>query len=116
MPYTPRRPGLAMAEGKKRKSEKRGGAELNGGVFLMLRVQSRMQEERPRRTIVSRKSGFSERGASKRVMIEAGPSVRPFPEVCGRVAVLGGTALDKTTLLVGLALRHIQQRRVVLCL
>jgi len=49
-------------------------------------------------------------------MVEAGHSLHPFPELCGRVAVLGGSALDKTTLLVGLALRQVRQQGIVLCL
>lgn len=49
-------------------------------------------------------------------MVEAGRSLHPLPDLGGRVAVLGGTALDKTTLLVGLALRQVRQQGIVLCL
>lgn len=40
----------------------------------------------------------------------------PLPPFIGRVAVLGGTAGDKTALLVGLALRQARQRGLVVCL
>jgi hypothetical protein len=40
----------------------------------------------------------------------------PLPELSGRVAVLGGTASDKTGLLIGLALRQVGQQGVVQCL
>src|SRR5262245_19963079 len=40
----------------------------------------------------------------------------PLPELAGRVAVLGGMASEKTVLLVGMALRHVQQQGAVLCL
>ena len=40
----------------------------------------------------------------------------PLPELVGRVAVLGGTASDKTALCVGLALRQARQQGIVLCL
>jgi len=40
----------------------------------------------------------------------------PFPELVGRVAVLGGNATEKTTLLVGLALRQMHHQGTVLCL
>jgi hypothetical protein len=39
----------------------------------------------------------------------------PFPELIGRVAVLGGTANDKSTLIVGLALRQVRQQGTVFC-
>ena len=54
-------------------------------------------------------------------MVGKGPSIAPpssalaFPELMGRVAVLGGNAQVKTAFLVGLALRHIQKHGVVLC-
>jgi hypothetical protein len=40
----------------------------------------------------------------------------PLPMLGGRVAVLGGTATDQTTLLIRLALRQIQQHGAVVCL
>ncbi len=40
----------------------------------------------------------------------------PLPELIGRVAVLGGDATDRTSLLVGLALRQIRQKGAALCL
>ncbi|MGH7964457.1 MAG: hypothetical protein ACRERD_22015 [Candidatus Binatia bacterium] len=40
----------------------------------------------------------------------------PLPELTGRVAVLGGAASEKTALLLGLALRQIQQQGIVFCL
>lgn len=40
----------------------------------------------------------------------------PLPEFVGRVAVLGGSGTEKSQLLVGLALRQVQQKGVVLCL
>lgn len=40
----------------------------------------------------------------------------PLPELLGRVAVLGGNATEKTTFLIGLALRQIHQQGTVLCL
>ena len=40
----------------------------------------------------------------------------PLPELVGRVAVLGGTASDKSNLIVGLALRHVRQHGAVFCL
>lgn len=40
----------------------------------------------------------------------------PLPELVGRVAVLGGSAHEKTAFLVGLALRQIHQHGTVLCL
>jgi hypothetical protein len=39
-----------------------------------------------------------------------------LPTLVGRVAVLGGTAGDKTALLVGLALRQVRQHGSVICL
>jgi len=39
-----------------------------------------------------------------------------LPELGGRVAVLGGTASDKSNLVVGLALRQVRQRGTVFCL
>lgn len=41
---------------------------------------------------------------------------RPLPELIGRVAVLGGTASDKSDLVVGLALRQVRQQGAVFCL
>ncbi|HEV8718002.1 MAG TPA: hypothetical protein VGX03_34940 [Candidatus Binatia bacterium] len=49
-------------------------------------------------------------------MVEVTRVFPPLPELCGRVAVLGGTAIDKTTLLVGLALRQVRQQGILLCL
>src|SRR5438093_11377202 len=49
-------------------------------------------------------------------MVEAACAFPPLPDLCGRVAVLGGTAIDKTLLLVGLALRQVRQQGLVLCL
>jgi hypothetical protein len=43
-------------------------------------------------------------------------SLSPFPQLVGRVAVLGGSETQKTQLLVGLALRQVRQKGVVLCL
>ena len=40
----------------------------------------------------------------------------PFPELVGRIAVLGGTNNDKTALLVGLAVQQVHQQGIVLCL
>lgn len=40
----------------------------------------------------------------------------PLPELVGRVAILGGNAAEKTSCLVGLALRQIHQQATVLCL
>jgi hypothetical protein len=40
----------------------------------------------------------------------------PLPELVGRVAILGGNATEKTSCLVGLALRQIHHRGTVLCL
>jgi hypothetical protein len=40
----------------------------------------------------------------------------PLPELVGRVAILGGSGAEKSQLLVGLALRQVQQKGVVLCL
>ena len=40
----------------------------------------------------------------------------PLPELVGRVAILGGNAIEKTSCLVGLALRQIHQHGSVLCL
>jgi hypothetical protein len=40
----------------------------------------------------------------------------PLPELSGRVAVLGGSGVEKSQLLVGLALRHARQQRAALCL
>jgi len=71
------------------KEKKRGGG---GGVPFGLKVQSRM------------------------AMAEATCAFLPLPDLCGRVAVLGGTAIDKTLLLVGLALRQVRQQGIVLCL
>ncbi|MBM4255875.1 MAG: hypothetical protein FJ147_08255 [Deltaproteobacteria bacterium] len=44
------------------------------------------------------------------------PSPLPLPELIGRVAVLGGSASDKSTLVVGLAHRQTRQQGIVLCL
>ena len=40
----------------------------------------------------------------------------PLPELVGRIAVLGGTASDKSNLLVGLALRQARQQGTIFCL
>jgi hypothetical protein len=40
----------------------------------------------------------------------------PLPELVGRVAVIGGMASDKTSLMIGLALNQVNQRGTVLCL
>ncbi len=40
----------------------------------------------------------------------------PLPELIGRVAVLGGTPSDKSTLVVGLAFRQVRQQGTVFCL
>lgn len=40
----------------------------------------------------------------------------PLPELVGRVAILGGNATEKTSCLVGLALRQINQHGTVRCL
>lgn len=50
---------------------------------------------------------------------ETSPQPQPhfsFPELIGRVAVLGGTPSDKSTLVVGLALRQVRQQGTVFCL
>jgi hypothetical protein len=46
------------------------------------------------------------------------PTIIPLllPQLVGRVAILGGNATEKTSCLVGLALRQIQQHGTVLCL
>jgi len=49
-------------------------------------------------------------------MVEAARAFPLLPDLCGRVAVLGGTAVDKTILLVGLALRQVRHQGIVLCL
>lgn len=49
-------------------------------------------------------------------MVEAARAFSPLPDLCGRVAVLGGTAVDRTSLLVGLALRQVRHQGIVLCL
>jgi hypothetical protein len=49
-------------------------------------------------------------------MVEAARTLLPLPDLLGRVAVLGGTTTDKTTLLVGLALHQARQHGTVLCL
>ena len=46
---------------------------------------------------------------------ESQPTIQ-FPEIVGRVGVVGGTPQDTTQLCVGLALRQAQQRGLVLCL
>jgi hypothetical protein len=40
----------------------------------------------------------------------------PLPELVGRVAILGGDATDKTTCVIGLAVRQMAQHGTVLCL
>ena len=47
-------------------------------------------------------------------MGEARQALHPFPDFCGRVAVLGGGALDRASLAIGLALRQVRLRGVVL--
>ncbi len=49
-------------------------------------------------------------------MVEAARTLLPLPALLGRVAVLGGTVTEKTTLLIGLALRQVRQHGTVLCL
>jgi len=49
-------------------------------------------------------------------MVEKPAALVSLPALVGRVAVLGGTAGDKTALLVGLALRQARQRGLVVCL
>jgi hypothetical protein len=52
----------------------------------------------------------------KRARLSVQPASVPLPELVGRVAVLGGTASDKATFLIGLALRQVRQQGTVLCL
>ena len=54
--------------------------------------------------------------ADKKLTAAEPHALVPLPELRGRVAVLGGTASDKTALCVGLALRQVQQQGIVLCL
>ncbi|MBI3302080.1 MAG: hypothetical protein HYZ72_08405 [Deltaproteobacteria bacterium] len=54
--------------------------------------------------------------AGKKLIAEESYAPVPLPELVGRVAVLGGTASDKTALLVRLALRQVRQQGSVLCL
>ena len=54
--------------------------------------------------------------AGKKVTAEEPHALVLLPELVGRVAVLGGTASDKTALCVGLALRQARQQGIVLCL
>jgi hypothetical protein len=49
-------------------------------------------------------------------MVEAARPLLPLPDLSGRVAVLGGSAIEKTSLLIGLALRQVRQQGAVLCL
>lgn len=49
-------------------------------------------------------------------MVAKPDALVPLPVLVGRVAVLGGTAGDKTALLVGLALRQARQQGLVVCL
>ena len=49
-------------------------------------------------------------------MVAAARTFPLLPDLCGRVAVLGGTTVDKTLLLVGLALRQVRHQGIVLCL
>ena len=49
-------------------------------------------------------------------MVEAARPLLPLPDLFGRVAVLGGSAIEKTSLLIGLALRQVRQQGAVLCL
>jgi hypothetical protein len=79
-----------MATGSRRRGGKKKG--FGGGILLVLRVQSRM------------------------TMVEAARTFPLLPDLCGRVAVLGGTTVDKTLLLVGLALRQVRHQGIVLCL
>jgi hypothetical protein len=54
--------------------------------------------------------------AGKPQTTEAPIAPASLPGLAGRVAVLGGSAHDKTALLVGLALRQVRQQGIVLCL
>jgi|SRR5215813_1202546 len=49
-------------------------------------------------------------------MVEAARTFLPLPDLSGRVAVLGGSAIEKTSLLIGLASRQVRQQGAVLCL
>jgi hypothetical protein len=49
-------------------------------------------------------------------MVEAARPLLPLPDLSGRVAVLGGSAIEKTSLLIGLASRQVRQQGAVLCL
>jgi len=49
-------------------------------------------------------------------MVEAARTLLPLPDLFGRIAVLGGSAIEKTSWLIGLALRQVRQQGVVLCL
>jgi hypothetical protein len=48
--------------------------------------------------------------------VPSAPQSFPLPDLIGRVAVLGGSGAEKSQLLVGLALRHVQRKGVVACL
>jgi hypothetical protein len=57
------------------------------------------------------------KGMPGKIVANDGPlTVIPLPELAGRVAVLGGMTSEKTLLLVGVALRHVQQQGAVMCL
>ena len=52
--------------------------------------------------------------ADKKLTAAEPHALVPLPELRGRVAVLGGTASDKTALCVGLALRQVRQQGIAL--
>lgn len=54
--------------------------------------------------------------AEKETLLTTSLKPLPLPELIGRVAVLGGTASDKSNLVVGLALRQVHQHGTVFCL
>ena len=54
--------------------------------------------------------------AAKTVISIPSPTRIPLPELIGRIAILGGTASDKSNLLIGLALRQVRQQGTVFCL
>jgi hypothetical protein len=53
---------------------------------------------------------------TKNVLLCSSPKLLPLPELVGRVAVLGGTASDKSNLVVGLAVRQARQQGTIFCL
>jgi hypothetical protein len=54
--------------------------------------------------------------ATTKVQQLSATTLLPLPELVGRVAILGGNATQKTSCLVGLALRQLHQHGTLLCL